>query len=81
MVCFLMLFSTDHHKLTVYGLSLAFSLSSYAQSNTPGRITGNEFNPAISFIIDARYTEIDDDELDRGSAVILEKFAKMMVTY
>ena len=59
-----MLFSVNHRHLAICGLALAFAVPTYAQSNTPGRITGNEFNPAISFIIDARYTEIDDDELE-----------------
>ena len=31
--------------------------------NTSGKITGNEFNPAISLILDGRYTSIDNSEL------------------
>lgn len=34
----------------------------YAQ--TTGKITGSEFNPAISFILDGRYTDIDNSELE-----------------
>ena len=41
---------------------LTFSASIQAQ--TPGKITGNEFNPAISLILDGRYTDIDNSELE-----------------
>lgn len=40
----------------------AVSTSSYAQST--GKITGTEFNPAISLILDGRYTDIDSSELE-----------------
>lgn len=33
-------------------------------SSSGGRITGNEFNPAISLILDGRYTDIDNSELE-----------------
>lgn len=39
----------------------AKSKSGFASSK--GRISGNEFNPAISLILDGRYTDIDNSEL------------------
>lgn len=41
---------------------LAISSTGYAQ--LPGKITGNEFNPAISLILDGRYTQIESGELE-----------------
>lgn len=41
---------------------LALSSTGYAQ--LPGKITGNEFNPAISLILDGRYTQIESGELE-----------------
>lgn len=40
---------------------IALSAASHAQ--LPGKITGSEFNPAISFIFDGRYTQIEEGEL------------------
>jgi hypothetical protein len=33
-------------------------------ASTGGRISGNEFNPAISLILDGRYTDIDNSDLE-----------------
>lgn len=41
---------------------LALSLASYSYGE--GKISGSEFNPAISLILDGRYTEIDSSELE-----------------
>ncbi len=41
--------------------AIAFSCSAYAAT---GKISGNEFNPAISLILDARYTDIDNNDLE-----------------
>lgn len=41
---------------------LAVSSTGYAQ--LPGKISGNEFNPAISLILDGRYTQIESGELE-----------------
>ncbi len=48
-------------------LTLAVSVvallgSGYAQS--AGKISGSEFNPAVSLILDGRYTDIDNSELE-----------------
>lgn len=36
----------------------------FAQETGLGKITGNEFNPAISLILDGRYTDRDEGDLD-----------------
>ena len=46
--------------LTVFALAIPHLV----QANSGGKISGNEFNPAISFILDARYTDIDNSELE-----------------
>lgn len=40
------------------------AFSTAAQAQTKGKISGNEFNPAISLILDGRYTVIDSSELE-----------------
>lgn len=51
--------------LTVFVLTLFQVFHAKAvQANSSGKISGNEFNPAISFILDARYTDIDNSELE-----------------
>jgi hypothetical protein len=44
------------------GISLV-SVSSAIHASSAGKISGNEFNPAISLILDGRYTDIDNSEL------------------
>jgi len=39
------------------------SVSSAVHASSAGKISGNEFNPAISLILDGRYTDIDSSEL------------------
>jgi len=43
-------------------LSLGISQHTIAQST--GKISGNEFNPAISLILDGRYSDIDSSDLE-----------------
>jgi len=40
------------------------ALSNVAVADSTGKISGNEFNPAISLILNAHYTDIDNSELD-----------------
>ncbi len=40
------------------------ALSISANVHSAGKISGNEFNPAISLILDGRYTDIDNSELE-----------------
>lgn len=40
------------------------TISNGAYSADAGKISGNEFNPAISVILDGRYTDIDNSELE-----------------
>lgn len=50
-----------------FTIALAISvaaLSATAQAQTTGKISGTEFNPAISLILDGRYTDIDSSELE-----------------
>ena len=47
---------------TVVGLSL-LAMTPTLQAQSAGKISGNEFNPAISLILDGRYTDIDEGEL------------------
>ena len=47
--------------LTVAGYSI---LPADLQAQSMGTISGNEFNPAISLILDGRYTDIDNSELE-----------------
>ncbi len=49
-------------KITLAALIAALSTSTHAK--TTGKISGTEFNPAISFILDGRYTDIDSSELE-----------------
>lgn len=42
-------------RITLFGLALTFSVTAAAET------TGNEFNPAISLILDGRYADFDDD--------------------
>lgn len=52
-----------HVKSIVSSISLlAVSVTLHAQSE--GKISGNEFNPQISLILDARYTDIANSELE-----------------
>jgi len=46
--------------LSPYMLFLNSALFSYSALGQPGIITGNEFNPAISVILDGRYTGYND---------------------
>ncbi len=46
----------------ITSLSLAAACST-ATADSNGKITGNEFNPAISLILDGRYSKIDESEL------------------
>lgn len=50
-------------QITLISLSLA-ALSPHALAQSDGRISGNELNPAISLILDGRYTDIDEGELE-----------------
>lgn len=45
-------------------LILIFGVIQPVLADSSGKISGNEFNPAISFILDARYTDIDNSELE-----------------
>ncbi len=47
---------------SIASLSLV-ALTATAPALSVGKISGNEFNPAISLILDARYTDIDNSEL------------------
>lgn len=40
------------------------ALSNAALADSTGKISGNEFNPAISLILNAHYTDIDNSELE-----------------
>ena len=44
------------------GVALIMSQNALAQNT--GKITGTEFNPAISLILDGRYTDIDSSDLE-----------------
>jgi len=55
--------------LAVAGLSVV-ALSSGVQAQGLGKISGNEFNPAISLILDARYTDINNSELELPGFVL-----------
>jgi len=57
------LFNKTKAALAVAGLS-AVALSSGVHAGSVGKISGNEFNPAISLILDARYTDINNSELE-----------------
>lgn len=43
---------------------IGFMPSAYSNAETEGRVSGTEFNPAISLILDGRYTDIDSSELE-----------------
>ena len=49
--------------LILVGLPL-LALFNPVLAETTGKISGNEFNPAISLILDGRYTDIDNSELE-----------------
>jgi len=49
--------------LAMAGLSM-MTLSSGVNAAGLGKISGNEFNPAISLILDGRYTDINSSELE-----------------
>jgi hypothetical protein len=51
-------------KLRMTMLAVFGVLSTGAQAQTNGQISGTEFNPAISIILDGRYTDIDSSELE-----------------
>ncbi|MFP3872932.1 MAG: hypothetical protein ACLFV1_00645, partial [Thiohalophilus sp.] len=53
-------------RTSIFLLSLAgvASLPAVVQAQSPGKISGNEFNPAVSLILDGRYTDIDNSELE-----------------
>lgn len=51
-----------YHNFAILVSFLILSHSVCAQTN--GKVTANEFNPAISFILDGRYTQIDSSELE-----------------
>lgn len=55
------MFRTSILSLSVAGVA---SLPIVAQAQSMGKIAGNEFNPAISLILDGRYTDIDNSELE-----------------
>lgn len=48
--------------VSMASLSLV-ALAATAPAQSVGKISGNEFNPAISLTLDARYTDIDNSEL------------------
>lgn len=51
------------HPMALTGATLlALSIASY--SHAEGKISTSEFNPAISLVLDGRYTDIDDSELE-----------------
>ena len=49
--------------MSIAGISIAI-LSVTPQAHSEGKISGSEFNPAISLILDGRYTDIDNSELE-----------------
>ncbi|MFT6791030.1 MAG: hypothetical protein ACJA04_000230 [Cellvibrionaceae bacterium] len=49
--------------IAIVSVTLAV-ISTGAYSASAGKISGNEFNPAISLILDGRYTDIDSNELE-----------------
>ena len=49
--------------LSLIALSI-IAVTSNVQAQSSGKISGNEFNPAISLILDARYTDIDNSTLE-----------------
>jgi len=57
------LFTKTKAALAVAGLS-AVALTGGVQAAGLGKISGNEFNPAISLILDGRYTDINSSELE-----------------
>jgi hypothetical protein len=48
--------------ISIASLSLV-TVAATASAQSVGKISGNEFNPAISLVLDARYTDIDNTEL------------------
>lgn len=50
-------------KLNTALIAVIASISTSTHAQTAGKISGTEFNPAISFILDGRYTDIDSSEL------------------
>ena len=51
-------------KLHIMRIGTLIIAMSIAASNVAAKISGNEFNPAISLILDGRYTDIDNSELE-----------------
>ncbi len=52
-------------KVTLFAVALPLlTLFNAAHAESTGKISGNEFNPAISLILDGRYTDIDNSELE-----------------
>jgi hypothetical protein len=49
--------------ISVLVTAASSALPAISQAQSMGTISGNEFNPAISLILDGRYTELDNEEL------------------
>ncbi len=50
--------------IMVSGVAALAAMPALAYGQAMGKITGNEFNPAISLILDGRYTDIDNTTLE-----------------
>ncbi len=50
--------------ILVSGVAVLAAMPALAYGQAMGKITGNEFNPAISLILDGRYTDIDNTTLE-----------------
>lgn len=50
--------------LSIAGLVVSAGLSFNMVAHAEGKISGSEFNPAISLILDGRYTDIDSSDLE-----------------
>ena len=50
-------------KSVLPGMITMLIMPGVVQAQSMGKISGNEFNPAISLILDGRYTDIDNSEL------------------
>jgi hypothetical protein len=52
-----------HHKPILAGVAcLLLSAEAYAVGGYAGKISGNGFNPALSLILDGRYSDLDADD-------------------
>lgn len=51
-------------KITLFCMLCIFCVCNMTIANAKEKISGNEFNPAISVILDGRYTDIDDTLLN-----------------